>query len=312
MTWLTDIQSKLQDTHAAIAKLERAVASDPQSRSLSAMARSLQKRQKKLESQFFAATEELGIDVCTYRLFTDEYRITMKAFTAALYDFQSLVSVVYNALKYGPKQRARISAEVARDTSFHFGYAFSGSLGIVLTLPNERLLLIDSEIDKSINTVFEMAKSQTPEDVLSFAKKLGLSPIYRMFQWAKDLADSQMNAHIEWRRGESIRAKLLIQRPEFERLRDVINETSDETTEEITLVGTLVGADVMRRTFHMEFEDGEEIRGQFENAISESHKAELPKRYKALILKTTKVIYSTEEERTSYHLVKLQESNQRK
>ena len=60
MTLLTDIQWKLQETHAAIAKLECIIADNPMSRSLSATAISLRKRQAKLESELAAAKESVS------------------------------------------------------------------------------------------------------------------------------------------------------------------------------------------------------------------------------------------------------------
>lgn len=47
--------------------------------------------------------------------------------------FQKLVSVVYGAIKHGPRQRQRISEDVALETAFEFGYSFAGSLGLVFT-----------------------------------------------------------------------------------------------------------------------------------------------------------------------------------
>lgn len=60
MTWLIDIQEQLQDTYATIARLERAIAKNPTSRSLILSAKSLRKRQARLESDFAIATEQLG------------------------------------------------------------------------------------------------------------------------------------------------------------------------------------------------------------------------------------------------------------
>jgi hypothetical protein len=67
----------------------------------------------------------------------------------------------------------------------------------------------------------------------------------------------------------------------------------------------LKGADVDAKGFHFVADNGEEMRGRFSDAISESHRAELPKRYFAIIEKTVRIKYSTEEEKPSYFLVSI-------
>jgi hypothetical protein len=70
-------------------------------------------------------------------------------------------------------------------------------------------------------------------------------------------------------------------------------------------VGTLQGADVRTRTFHFEPDQGEDFRGSFLDAINESHPVGLPKRYNVTVRKTVKIRFSTEEEKVSYHLERL-------
>ena len=156
MSELAEIQTKIQDTNAAIARLERMMVDGPNLPSLLANMRSLQKRYKKLESDFVTAADELGIDVCSYRLFPDETSPTLTGVVSALGDFQSMFSVVYDAQRNGPKKRIRLSDDIIRDSSFRFAYTYSGSLGVTLTLPNERLLLqeVDTAIDEAMKAIF--------------------------------------------------------------------------------------------------------------------------------------------------------------
>lgn len=307
MSRLLEIQDNLQDTAATIARLERALSEDPQSRSLVAMIGSLEKRQQKLEADFLLEADSLGIDVCSYRLFSEEGRPTIAAVSKALGDFQTLVSVVYDAIRSArPKERARVSTEIARETGFAFGYAFAGSLGVVLTLPNERRLVGESVLDESVSVVFDMARASDSARILDFARRLGAAPVRAMYQWAFDHAESSLGAGIEWRRNLDTRASLFIQKPELERLHRVIGMTSDETTEEITVEGLLVGADVSRRSFHLQVEGQPDIRGSFTDAISESQTVELPRPYRVVLRKTVRVNYSTEKEDITHHVIRLE------
>jgi len=309
MNRVSEIQEKLLETNAAMAEVEKAIANDPKSLSLSAMMKSIEKRYQKLESDFMAAVDSLGIDVCAYRIFGEEERPTLKALSSILGDFQTLVSTVYDAIKTTiPKVRARISAEVVAETEFRFGYTFPGSVGVVLTIPNQRLLIGESHLDESLQVISKMAKVHDSPEVLEYAKRLGPASVRALYRWAYDHAESGLGVDIEWRRQQVIRTRIFAQRPELQRLHQTIAMTSEERISELTVHADLVGVDVARRTFHVKLDTGEDIRGSLAKdiPISEKQTVELPKRYKAHIIKTEKIYYSTEEEVTSYNLLSLE------
>ena len=307
MSTLLDIREKLRDTSAAIANLEKMAIDYPDSRALSLMAKSLEKRQKVLDSKFRIEADNLGIDVCTYRIFGEYERQTLRDLVQALGDFQSLVSVVYDAVKTKiPKIRARFTPDITAETEFGFGYTFPGSVGVVLTIPNQRLLIGESYLDQSFYEISNMAKAKDSSEVLGFAKRLGAASIRALYKWALDHDNSGLGVNIEWRREQVIRSRLLTQQPEFERLHKTIEQTSEQTSMEREIIGELEGADVIRKTFHIKLDDGEDIKGSFVDAISEEQTVELPKRYRAIVIRTEQIIYSTEKEIVSYHLTKLE------
>jgi hypothetical protein len=306
MSDLLDIQEKLQDTAAMLAQLERDLARHPDAFGVQLNIMSLEKRKRKLETELSAATAAMGLEVCSYRIMPEQARVKLAGVTGTLGDYQSLVSSFYNAIKNGAKHTAKLGAEVAAQTAFDFAYAFTGSVGFVFTVPNETTLFDNTVMDESIRLIFEVAKAQRPEDILAFARRLGPAPIRALYKWADDHVKASFSADIEWRRGEVVRQKVLIQWLEFERLRQAISETSDESSEEFTLGGLLVGTDVTKRTFHFQPDDGSDVRGKSGEVISPSHPVEVPKRYEAALRKTTKIHYSTEQEDVSYELLKLE------
>ena len=309
MNRLSEIQEKLLETNAAVAEVEKAIANDPKSLSLSAMMKSLEKRYQKLEADFLVEVDSIGVDVCAYRIFGEEERPTLKALSSVLGDFQNLVSTVYDAVKTAvPKIRARISAEIAAETEFRFGYTFPGSVGVVLTIPNQRLLIGESYLDESLQVISEMAKVHDSPEVLKYAKRLGPASIRSLYKWAYDHAESGLGVDIEWRRQQIIRTHLFAQRPELERLHQTIGVTSEERISELTVHANLVGVELTRRSFHLKSDTGEDIRGSLAEDIdiSEKQTVELPRRYKAHVRKTEKIHYSTEEEDISYNLLNLE------
>jgi hypothetical protein len=305
MSRLLDLQQLLLETSAAMAKAERFAVEGSDPESLSINIASLGKRYAELERDFASAAADQGCDVCSYRLIPEGARPTVMGLTKALGTFQSLFSIVYQALKEGPRRRARLDAQVLEETSFGLGYVFPGSIGVVLTLPNERLLLGETPLDTSIRTIAEIGQLTSSEQIAHYAHQLGPASIRAAFAWARDHAESSFSADVEWLRGEQVRTGIRMNVPRFRELQQIIGETSEQVVEEILVAGLLVGADVPRHAFHLVTDTGE-IRGTFIDTISEAHTVELPKRYSARIKKTTSIVYAVEEEKVSYLLLSLE------
>lgn len=304
---LHDILSGLQETQEAITNVENAARQSPNRASLAMSLDSLHKRHAELERRFQSLARSEERDVCSYRLFQDaDFRPLISAVGTTLTNFQSWVSVVYDAIKYGPKKRAKIAADAAADTAFAFGYSYAGSLGIVMTLPNERLLLGETNIDRAIETVFQMARAESSDQIAYYAKTFGAAAIRQMFRWASDHVTAGMGADIDWRRDEQVRAHLFVEPPHLANLVRAITETSDEEQELIKIQGVLVAMDAKSHRFKFEVEDADDVRGEASEYVATmGHTVELPKRYAAEIRKTTRINYATDQEETEYYLVNL-------
>lgn len=300
------IAENLRDTHAAISRLERACLRKTPPPGILANLESLRKRQASLESQFAAATVTENIDVCNYRLFRDEAERdspNLGAFTKTLSDFQSLFTLIFSAIQAGkPKQFNRVAPEDAHATAFGFAYSYTGSLGVTLTLPHNRMLFGGVDIDSAIETIFKMAKSRTSDEIAEYAKSLGAAPVRCLYSWVSAQVTAGLNAHVEWNGSNAKRLELFAQLPELSLLKEIIESTSDEEEKPIILTGLLVGFDAVARTFHMTFENADDIRGRTSESIAKDATVEIPKLYTAKITKTTKVLYSTEREVVTYFL----------
>lgn len=307
MNSLLDIQEKLQDTSAALARLSGEIVRHPDSNSLRWDLKSLERRRDKLELLMLSAASAQGREVCRYRLIPEQDRVRLSGLVGVLGGYQNVLTGFYHAKKSGkPKSRAVVSAESVEDTALDFGYAFAGSVGFVFTVPAERGLFNNSELGASIQTIAELARTRKPEEILRYAKELGAAPIRALFKWADAHVKASLNADIEWRHGDELLQKTLIQLPEFVRLRETISATSEEDVKEFTWNGVLQGADVGNRSFHFRPDSGDEdIRGSSGEVISQSQTATVPQRYTATLRKTTRVLFSTEEEKTSWELLEL-------
>jgi hypothetical protein len=308
MSVLANTQVRIMKTEALIAREERALAKHPEAReSILRSIDSLSKVKRQLERQFADAVNSIGSDICTYRLFSEEGNIRIASLANALSSFQHLISVTYDAIKHGPKERARIAADVTAETSLEFGYAFAGSTGFVLTVPNERLLAdIPSHLDAAIHTIFEVARAVRPDDISQHVKELGHGPIRAVRSWVDYHVQAGLGADIKWQRQRQERESLLIQPSELIVLRKTIDTTSSETSGQFQDVGELRAANLERKTFSMRFEGPTLVKGTFSDAISEAHAVELPHRYRATITKKVRVNYATDSEDAKYFLDRLE------
>lgn len=309
MNRVIQLQSQLLEAQGAIGRLAQSIRDNPTSKSLKATAHSMQKRLANLEEEFLVESNALGIDVCSYRLIPamDE-QPSLKAIGRVFIDFQTLVSVVYDAVKNSrQKDRARIGTDSTLESTFNFGYTFSGSIGVVLTIPNERLLGIDSWLDESLHAIFEMVKANDATEIRAFAGTLGSASIKSLYDWASGHAQYGLGVDIQWRRERLIRNSLFAQKLELDQLCNVIDKMSDETIEELVVTGELAAADVTRKTFKIDLPDKQGFQGTFDDAISHAHTVTIPRKYRAYLTKSSRLQYSTDKTVISYFLRRLED-----
>lgn len=311
MNELLDIRKKIENTNEALSRLSRMLRDRPDSPGLLANMRVLERTSRELEQEFSSAAKGIGLEVCNYRLFNDD-KSERSIFNLgmALVNFQTMFSVVYDAIKYGqPKMTAHLHEGTWQDTQFDFAYSYPGSIGVTMTLSSE-VDLYGSPFDKAIYTLFNMAKVQTSEAMKEYSREVGVAPVKAMYVWADGLARADFGVDIKWIGYRTPETRLIVQRPDLISLRDTISSMSEEYLIEFSVEGTLVAAHIIRKTFGFQYSEGEEIHvinGKFIDAINLTHAAKVPAYYKGYFRKTTRTTYSTEEDKIEYVLLRLEE-----
>jgi hypothetical protein len=305
MNMLLDLREKLQDTHATMAQLRRALIASPGDDGLALMAESLAQRQEDLEAAFSRAAGAQLLDVCKYRLIPETGdTFPILGISKILAEFQQLVTTVFDAIKTKrPKVRARIAPDLVQLSTFDFGYVAPGSLEVVLTVPNDRLLLVESDLDQAVNAVFLMMKSSDARDVGNLAGTVGAASIKKLYELSEDHYKYSLSAAIKWMRDTEVKEEIFVQPAEFELLCGRLDERSEESNENVSVQGRLVGLDVDVGTFHMTFPEGEDIRGRLGDMVTSDRPSQVPGNYIANMVKTTIVYYSTRENKVTYKLV---------
>ena len=301
MTTLAAVARAVRDTNAQISRMEREISANPHEKGLLINLSALQKRLKNLEAQFAELSNRDFLDVCDYRLipsFGESYPIS--AVGSVLVAFQSMVSVILESIKHGPKLRARISPDVASMSSLDFAYTFQGSLGFTLTVPNERLLAVSSELDMAIESAFQLALAQETSDIAALARKIGVASVRTAYIWAQAHAKHQMSAEIDWKRGKIVRNHTFLETTQLEKVTRLIEQTSEVTEEPMTLRGTLVAINTSARTFQFVPIDGDEIRGSISENVSFFPPFSVPAAAVVNLVKRTQVLYSIEKDEISW------------
>jgi len=245
------------------------------------------------------------IEICDYRIIPegkDSYALS--AVTTALHSFQELVTLVFDAITDKPKQRARLDADVIQKTRFDFGFSYSGSLGIALTVPNERLLAVDSDLDLAIDAVFNLMKVDSAEQIKDAATMYGRPSVRKLYIWSKVHSDFAMGADIKWVRGSSIRKEMLAQYQELARICEIIEVIPVESVEPVTLQGILASWDTVHKRFILNVPEGKPVSGIFGKEID----AHAPRtvqgdRYEVKLLKRTRTTYISDDEDIVWEIV---------
>ena len=308
MSEILELRHKLQDTASTITQLEHSLALEPDSLGLSLTLESVVKRFDELQADFQDLADLTALDVCSYRLFGETGEgPSLRGFSGVLYEFQEAFSSLFDAIKNGRRIRTRRDPEVVEATRFGIGYAYAGSVGIVLTIGRERMLFDADPLTDTITTFFSLAQAPTRDDISEIGRRLGPGPLRSIFRWADAHVSDDIGADISWTHGRET-TRLFLQRAQMQRLRDAIDATSEEETEDLTLIGVLTGASMVTKRFDFEPDDSDAIHGHFKDAISVEHEVRLPSaRYIAVVKKMTTVKYSSEEEKTTWHLMSLEE-----
>ncbi|WP_424630438.1 hypothetical protein [Bradyrhizobium sp. SYSU BS000235] len=305
MSTLAQLQKDLQDASAAVAHAERTLASYPNVPSVLATLRTIQNRRASLEEQFLAAADDLGLDACGYRIEMEGNTASIAGLTAVLGTFQKIFTTVYDALERGAKKKAAKNTEKAiADTTLGFAYSFPGSVGVMMTLANDRFLF-ESKLDEAMEKTFDLIRAKKPEEIEALTELVGVPAIRLVHQWAEENVKAGFGADIIWRRDDVVKKEVRVQAAEIAAKAATIKALSAKET--VVVVGELLDVVTSERTFKMQLKD-RVIKGTFDKAITAQNPVKLPKTYQATLNIIEKiVIEESGEEQIDYFLLRLDE-----
>lgn len=302
MSALIELQERIEQANGLLAELERTAIQHPDRRSIRVSFSSMRKHRDTMQLEFLALAEELGVEVCSYRILPSS-RLSIQTVAGAWSAFQRLLSMVFDALLTGPKERAAVGEEASTATSLGYAYSFPGSLGVILTLPREQVEQHTERLRLATSTVFAIAGAKSSDDIRAHARTLGVPVVRTAYSWAKAHAANGLGVGIEWRTAGALPIDLLLQRQELERLAETISAMSEVRESTVTLTGHLLAVDTTRRTFKFVPDGAETIAGRFEDAIDDERAVKVPGRYSITMRRRARIEFATDDEKTDYFLL---------
>jgi len=279
---------------ASLSQIEGALARAPARRDLQTNLVAFRKLAIQSQDQLLKLSALKQIEVCNYRLLpeaTEHY--SLGYVSESLLAYQNLFSQVHDALRNGPKVRARLDKEALQESALDFAYSYSGSLGVVLFIQNERDFFT-GKIDPSIDTLLQVLNIDTRAAVRQIAESLGAAVVKRVHDWSRANIDGGFATDVRWNRSDGRQLGGVIERKKMETIVDLIVATSDEKTQVIEATGMLVGADITSGSFHFTVPNGPDYRGHLAEEFSRETEMVIGKTYKARIRERQTVVYATE------------------
>lgn len=305
MSALRAVLDRLNDIEATISRIE-GNSSAENAFAYRLTLQSLENRREGLREELAEVTRREFIEVCDYRIIPENsISYALNAVTGALHDFQDLVTLLFDADPAKPKQRGRVDATAVERTRFNFGFSYAGSLGVVLTIPNERLIAVDSDLDAAVRAAFELMSAKTTEDIKNAAARFGTPAVRKLYSWSKTQRDYGLSAEIKWIREREVRFGAFVQARESTEVCRLIENRSDTTVERLSVVATLVKWDLPRRKFTLEMPEDVLISGNFSKELDASVPRIVASRYKAQLVKETVTHYAADKEEVSWSLAAL-------
>ena len=237
-------------------------------------------------------------------MFSESGNPTLLAVTTAAADFQKLLTIVFDAMNYGPKQKGRPNASAVQQTSLGLGYVFPGSVGFALTLPREQQKLTEYDVRDAMQTISEIVSKQSPDSVREYSRWLGPAIIRSAYRWVSDHTDYLMGMDVHWTSHEPIR--LFAEVRALQQFKSLVEQTSDNIVEILEVTGEYLGGDVDKETVHVRVPGQPDIFASFDE---EFDRQTVHPPYnticQAVFKRVTIVHLSTDREDERWYLLKL-------
>ncbi|MEP0320431.1 hypothetical protein [Bauldia litoralis] len=255
MNSLSDILIDLRDTDLTLQELHTLAGGANDDRALRVNIDAIAKRRRDLERQLDAQLRIGQLDLIRYRVEREDGDVAAAAASAqSLVLFQEVITAVFDAIRDRPKRRYAPTGENAALPALHFAAAPTDSPTMSLSIPNDRLLAIRSELDLTFELVFALFHLRSVVEFRHFAPRTGIAPITKLSAWATNSIEHGLRTTIGWQKTKARATTTVTTLRDATALRRAIEAASDELIEDTDIEGRLVSLDEALGTFRIQSE----------------------------------------------------------
>jgi hypothetical protein len=298
MTTVNPILQDLQDTDQALHQLEADGARRRDDEITRINREAITRRRRDLERRLDVALKCGQTDLLEYRLRQGQRQsCSIRALATSVLLLQDIVTATFDAICDAPKLRYAPSFTNVDRSSLECTVLSNGPVAVVsLTIPNDKLLGIESDLDAAFDVIFQLLEVQTARDLRDIARRVGISPIAGIHAWAANSAKLGLATSLTWAKAILPRRLVDISSRRAEFLVDLIALTRDEFVDDVATACRLVGIDDGTSRFRMVTMDGTEIAGHLADGFPRGRKWTINGWYEAAITRHTEIDYATGEE----------------
>jgi hypothetical protein len=296
MSEISILVEDLTDSEAAVEYMERALAANPTDEILQINANSVRKRRDDLTQRLNYLLHTKQAEFVRYRIlrsWTDSYPTA--AVAKSMLAFQELVTAVFDAVRSRkPKAKYQPSPENASLSALDFAGAATGSVVVAMTVPNDRLIVGETDLDNAFQLVERVLSARASEDLNLLKDTVGISSITKAYAWAQTSVSFGLDTQFSWGKRYTDLHKVEITKDEAEIVRALIDAKTETVDEETEVRGILHGHDGDRSYFHLTTSDERELIGDVDPALPKVWTTGKP--YIARVRRLAQLKYATGQE----------------
>jgi hypothetical protein len=307
MSGADSLLERLRRAYSAIAEVEATARLFPHDTFIRANLDALKHDASDIETAWERECLERHLEICRYRLLPDVgNRYTITSVTKSLLDFQELFSQLFDTLKHGLKQRARISGRVLSETEFDFGFSYPGSLGIAMTAKSSSDLFRAGKFDATVDAFMRVLSVSDEVGVKGLANEMGDAVVKKVYDWASINALSRYSLDITWTTVAGTKKGGYVGSETLGRVADIIRRTSDKEHREFETTGILVAINTIGRRFRFVEPAGEDFSGLIDEGFPLHQQWTVNKAYTAKMSVDAVTEYATQKTEQTYKLLSLE------
>lgn len=306
MTQIRSIIADLQDTDLTLERLLTLAQNDPTDEIALFNAETVKKRRGDLERKLNYQLRQEQADIVEYKINRVEVsNYPAKAIASSILAFQELITSVFDAIRTTPKKTYKPAPASVELSSMDFAGARAGSVVVAMSVHNDRLLAVKSQLDDTFDLVVALLRARTDSELRELVNRVGVASISKAYSWADNSAAYGLDTSIAWSKAVPTDEPIAITKQQALALKEAIDATSDEEIKFEEYECELIGIDDDTSYFHIKSIDGVEIKGGISAEFPKGNRWVTHVRYKAYLSKSIRIKYSTGEEKERWHLIRL-------